>query len=61
MKVGFRISLCVEMAKIEIPTKEEATIEAKVLTMKLLIRPGDFTLGEVLRLQELLIAEGVLD
>ena len=61
MKVGFRISLCVEMAKIEIPTKEEATIEAKVLTMKLLIRPGDFTLGEVLRLQELLTAEGVLD
>ena len=61
MKVGFRISLCVEMAKIEIPTKEEATIEAKVLTMKLLIRPGDFTLGEVLRRQELLIAEDVLD
>jgi len=61
VKVGFRISLCVEMAKIEIPTKEEATIEAKVLTMKLLIRPGDFTLGEVLRLQELLTAEGVLD
>ena len=49
------------MAKIEIPTKEEATIEAKVLTMKLLIRPSDFTLGEVLRLHELLEKEGYMN
>jgi len=49
------------MAKIEIPTKEEAKREVQILTMKLLIRPDNFTLGEMSRLQELLTKEGFMN
>jgi len=48
------------MQKVVIPTKEEAEREAKVLSMKLLISPSDFTLGELARLQEIMTAEGIL-
>ena len=49
------------MEKLEIPTKEEAKIEAKVLSIKLIWHPDTFTLGELARLQELMEIEGLLD
>lgn len=49
------------MEKMEIPTREDAEREAQVLTMKLILSPDTFTLLDLARLQELMIAEGYMD
>jgi len=46
------------MAEIEIPTKKDASIEARVLCMKLMLCPDQFTLFELSRLKEIMRAEG---
>ena len=50
-----------ELIEVEIPTSEEAEIEAKGLVFKLMLCPGAFTLTDLARLQEILIAEGYMD
>ncbi len=47
--------------EIHIPTSEEAEIEARVLCFKLFLSPGTFTLLDLARLKEILIAEGYMD
>jgi len=49
------------MEKMEIPTREDAEREAQVLSMKLILSPDTFTLLDLARLQELMIAEGYMD
>jgi len=49
------------MEKMEIPTTDDAKMEAKVLSIKLICFPDTFTLGELARLHELIEIEGVLD
>ena len=49
------------MEKMEIPTTDDAKMEAKVLSIKLICFPDTFTLGELARLQELIEVESVLD
>ena len=49
------------MAKLEVPTKEKATSEARALCFKLLLCPDKFTLLEMARLQELMKNEGYMD
>ena len=48
------------MAKTEIPTKEDATQEARLLCMKLLLSEDRFTIGDMSRLSEILTNEGLL-
>jgi len=50
-----------EILEVEIPTRVEAEREAKVLCMKLLLSPQTFTLTDLARLHELMIAEGYMD
>lgn len=45
----------------QIPTPEEASIEARALVMKLIFFPEIVTLLELARLQEILIAEGYME
>ena len=49
-----------ELLEVEIPTSEEAEMEARALCMKLILFPGAFTLLELARLQEIFIAEGYM-
>lgn len=49
-----------KMAKIEIPTKEDATQEARLLCMKLLLSEDRFTIVDMSRLSEILTNEGLL-
>jgi len=53
--------MVIKMEKMEISIKEEAMMEAKVLSIKLIWHPETFTLGELARLQELMEIEGLLD
>jgi len=50
----------VKIETIEIPTKEEAEIEIKVLCLKLALYPDSFTLGELATLQKYMENEGYL-
>lgn len=55
------VELTQDMGKIEIPTVEEAEWEARSLVFRLMLCPGSFTLLDLARLQEILIAEGYMD
>ncbi|GAI06472.1 unnamed protein product [marine sediment metagenome] len=48
-------------SEVHIPTSEEAEMEARGLVFKLIICPGAFTLLDLARLNEILIAEGYMD
>ena len=50
-----------ELLEVEIPTKEEAEIEATGLAMKLILCPEAFNMLELARLKEILKAEGYMD
>lgn len=49
-----------DLLEVEIPTREEALREGKFLAMKLIFFPEIFTLLELARLQEIMIAEGYM-
>jgi len=49
------------VAKSEVPIREEDTQETKVLCLKLLICPEEFTLADIAKLQELMENEGCLE
>jgi len=49
-----------ELLEVEIPTKEEAEIEATGLAMKLILCPEAFNMLELARLKEILTAEGYM-
>ena len=47
------------MANVEVPTREEAALEARMLLMKLILGgPDSFTLSDLYRLKEYLTNEG---
>jgi len=46
---------------IEIPTEEQAASEARMLILKLLLCPTEFTVVEMGRLKQIMRAEGYLD
>ncbi|MBA7691939.1 hypothetical protein ES703_100495 [subsurface metagenome] len=57
------IAMSVEIlneSETQIPTSKEAEMEAKILCLKLIWSPETFTLLELARLQELMIAEGYM-
>ena len=47
--------------EVHIPTSEEAELEARSLVFRLMLCPGTFTLLDLARLNEILIAEGYMD
>ena len=49
------------MANVEVPMEEEASLEARMLLMKLILgSPDNFTLSDLIRLKEILTNEGCL-
>jgi len=48
-------------SEVHIPTSEEAEMEARALVFRLILSPGTFTLTDLARLQEIMIAEGYMD
>lgn len=53
------VELTQDMDKIEIPTVEEAEREAKYLFFKLMLCPEAFNILDLIKLNQILMAEGI--